>query len=51
MAENNIKLVVDTTELDIALEKANQLVSALEKAQSIIESLGCKTINNYANTD
>lgn len=37
--ENKIKLTVDTTELDDATEKANQLINLLKEAKQLIDSL------------
>lgn len=38
-----LKIEVDSTEINEAIEKANQLVKALKEAQQIIGSLSSKT--------
>lgn len=48
---NNIvvSIEVETKQLDTAIEKAKELVSLLERADKLIQSLGSTTINNYNN--
>ena len=41
--ENKIKLTVDTTELDNATEKTNQLINLLKEAKQLIDSLSSRS--------
>lgn len=43
----SIKIETDTKEIDIAIEKVKELVSLLERADKLIQSLGNTVINNY----
>lgn len=44
-----IKVETETKELDVAIEKAKELVSLLERSNKLIQSLGTIIINNYTN--
>lgn len=44
-----VPVEIEEEKIDIALQKAKELVSLLEKANKLIQSLGNTTINNYTN--
>ena len=47
IGEISIPVRIETGKLDTAIEKAKELVSLLERANELIQSLGNTTINNY----
>lgn len=46
--ETDIKVCVDTSDLDVALEKANRLVELLGRASERIDSLSKKRLNDLS---
>lgn len=46
MKEKQLKIIVETVELDLALEKAKRLVELLKEAQTIVNSLSHKELES-----
>lgn len=44
-----VPVEIEEEKLDTVLKKAKELVSLLERANELIQSLGNTTINNYTN--